>query len=105
MRAGKLDRRLTITRRVQAGTDGLNQPVFEWQAVRTVWAAKIHKSEDEQFAAAQRYATRTVTFRTRYFADVVETDRLQCEGQTYNVTGIREIGRRAGLDIAAEWQE
>lgn len=103
MRAGRLDRRLTISRRVETGRDDLNNPVFEWQTVRTVWAAKIHKSEDEAFAASQHYSKRTVTFRTRYFADVTETDRLEIDGAVYRITGIREIGRRAGLEISAEW--
>ena len=63
---------------------------------------KIHKSEDEAFAAAQRYAKRTVTFRTYLQADLAETDRLRCDGVEFNIVGIRELGFRAGLEIAAE---
>jgi SPP1 family predicted phage head-tail adaptor len=99
--AGTLDRRLTVLRRMQTGVDALNNPVFSFGELRTVWAAKIHKAEDEAFAASQRYATRTVVFRTRYQA-VLETDRLLCEGITYDVKGVREIGRREAVEIAAE---
>jgi SPP1 family predicted phage head-tail adaptor len=104
MRAGTLDRRVTVLRRVQVGETPLNEPIFEWQEVRTVWAAKVHKSEDEKFAASQVYAQRVVTFRTRFMSDLAETDRLVCDGLTYNLKGIRELGRRDGLEVAAEWQ-
>jgi SPP1 family predicted phage head-tail adaptor len=104
MRAGQLDRRVTVLRNVQIGVTELNEPIYELQELRTVWAAKIHKSEDEKFAASQFYSQRIVTFRTRYMAELVETDKLMCEGLTYNIKGIRELGRREGLEIAAEWQ-
>ena len=43
---------------------------------------------------------------TRFMDDVTAADRLQDDaGETYNVLGIRELGRRAGLEISAEWQE
>ncbi len=38
--------------------------------------------------------------------DVTTTDRLQdADGEMYNILGIRELGRRAGLEISAEWVE
>lgn len=105
MKAGKLDRELTVLRRVQTGTSDLNEPIYAWQVLRTVWAALVFKTEDESFAAGQRYAKRAVTWRTRFMDDITAEHRLQAGGETYNVLGIREIGRRAGLEIAAEWQE
>ncbi|RWN34168.1 MAG: head-tail adaptor protein [Mesorhizobium sp.] len=106
MRIGNMNRRLVILRRVQTGTDDLNSPVFEWQTLRTVWAEKINKKESEQYAPDlhQRYAVRLVTFRTRYFADISEVDRLECDGVTYDVKGLRELGFREGTEITAESQ-
>jgi SPP1 family predicted phage head-tail adaptor len=100
--AGKMDRRISIQRLVQTGVSELNEPIFSYQEVRIVWGAKIHKSEDEKFASGQRYAVRVVTFQTHYMPDLTETDRLVSEGVTYDVKGIRELGRREGLEIAAE---
>lgn len=105
MRIGAMNRRVTILRRVQTGTDSLNSPIFEWQSVRTVWAEEIHKREDERFAVDQRYAVRVVTFRTHYLSDISEVDRLECDGLTYDVKGIRELGFHEGTEIAAEWQQ
>ncbi|RWP80460.1 phage head closure protein [Mesorhizobium sp.] len=106
MRIGTMNRRLAILRRVQTGTDALNAPVLEWQPWRTVWAEKIHKKEDEQFSADlhQRYAVHRVIFRTRYLADLSEVDRLECEGATYDIKGVRELGFREGTEITAESQ-
>ena len=63
MKAGKLDRQLTVLRKAQTGTSDLNEPIYGWAALRTVWAALIFKTEDESFAAGQRYAKRVVTWR------------------------------------------
>lgn len=106
MKAGLLDRRLTIRRRVQTGVDAMRQPIFAVQDVRTVWAAKVPKSEDEQFdeGTQQRLSSRIVTFRTRHMGSILDTDTLFSEGTSYDVKGIRELGRREGLEITAEAQ-
>ncbi|MER9493439.1 phage head closure protein [Mesorhizobium sp. M0320] len=106
MRIGTMNRRLIILRRVETGTDLLNSPVFEWQTWRTVWAEKIHKKENEQFSPDlhQRYAVRLVIFRIRYLADISEVDRVECEGVTYDIKGLRELGFRDGTEITAESQ-
>lgn len=106
MRIGNMNRRLAILRRVQTGTDTLNAPVFEWQTWRTVWAERISKKEDERFSddLRQRYAVHRVIFRTRYLADISEVDRLECEGVTYDIKGLRELGFREGTEISAESQ-
>lgn len=43
-----------------------------------------------------------MTFRTRWFAGISETDKLVSDGVEYDVKGVLEIGRREGLEIAAE---
>ncbi len=103
MRAGQLLWQLTVLRRGPEVNE-FNEPIGEWTAIRTMRAQKIHKSEDEKFAASQRYESRTVTFRTYFFADLQATDRLRCDGLEYDIKGIREFGFRRGLEIAAEHQ-
>jgi len=101
MRAGSLDRRVTIRRQSQNRNE-YNELENVWNDVRTVAASRTDLSATERFVAGQLYAVRAVTFRTRYMADLLPTDRLVCEGVTYEVKGIRELGRREGLEIAAE---
>lgn len=105
MRAGNLDRRVAQLRAAVVGTDDYNGPVTELQPVRRLWAGLVYKTEDEAVAAAQRYAQRVVTFQVRYLTDIQTTDMLECEGLRYAIKGWREIGRREGLEITAEWQE
>lgn len=59
---------------------------------------------------AERYAAGTVgvdavaRFVVRYSsftAGITHKDRLVCEGRTYGITGIKELGRRVGFEITA----
>jgi head-tail adaptor len=98
---GTLNRMVELRRDVTTGTDAYGQPIVTEQTVRRFWAAKIFKSEDEKVAAAAVYSVRLVTFRAHHFDGLEQTDRLVCEGETFNVLGWRELGLRAGLEITA----
>jgi SPP1 family predicted phage head-tail adaptor len=102
--AGTLNRRVDVLREVETGRDALNVATKSWQTVRTVWAARSAKGESEGFddATGQRVARRTVTFTMRFTPDLSETDRLRCEGVTFNIVGIRELGFRDSIEVAAE---
>ncbi len=48
----------------------------------------------------------TVTSRLRlrwsaFAADITPLDRVICEGRDYNITGVKEIGRRKAIEITA----
>ena len=103
MRLGRLNRRVTILKRVQVGTSPLGAPMFEWQDSGAVWAELTHNSEDEKHAASITYAERIVTFRMHFRDDLTEVDKLVCEGNEYGIKGQREVGFREGLEIKAEW--
>lgn len=102
MRIGSLDRLAHVLRPTAIGETGLGETVYEDQRTRTLWVTLIYKAETEEFAASQRLAVRTVTFRSRFFPDLRATDKIECEGVVYDVKGWREIGRREGLEISAE---
>ncbi|MNV99298.1 Phage head-tail joining protein [compost metagenome] len=40
-----------------------------------------------------------VVFRVRYRDDLATSDRVTHQGQAYDVKEIKELGRRAGLDL------
>lgn len=104
MRTGPLNRYVKVWREVQIGIDPLfNTPIYGDTIVAEFWAALVPKSEEERFAASQIYASQVVVFRTHFMDDLTETDRLECDGKTYNIVGLREIGYRAGLEITAKW--
>ena len=103
MKSGSLDRVVIVRKRVVDDTGPWN-PVTTWLPWLTVRARIEYNSEDEKFAAGERYSERIMTIETRWFAGVDEQDRLECEGQFYDILGIRETGRRRGLEFKVEWR-
>ncbi|WP_420408303.1 phage head closure protein [Hoeflea sp.] len=96
-----LNRRLTIVRRTVVPNEEYGD-TFDWNDLRTVWAGMKYDQADEVFAANQGYAVRVVTFTIRFTSDLTALDRVRCLGVTYDVTGLKEIGNRLGLEIKAE---
>jgi len=101
MRAGALDRRAELRRRLLTRDDTTGEEAVTYVTYATVWASKRDIRGREFFAAQQINAETTTIWQIRYLSDVVYTDRLVCEGVTYNIIGIAEIGRRVGLEIQA----
>ena len=102
MRAGKLDRRLTIRRYGETGRDAFYAPIVGWHDVVTVWAQQRPERGSERFAAASINGTAVMTFHIRYRSDVTVKDRLRYEGREYEIVAPpREIGRRVVLEIDA----
>ena len=75
---------------------------YLWADIRTVWAAMKYESADEVFAADQAYARRVVTFTMRFTSNLTAVDRLRCDGVTYDVLGIKEVGFREAIEVKAE---
>ncbi|WP_368649683.1 phage head closure protein [Brucella intermedia] len=102
MRSGRLDRRITIRRYSIVSRTPLNEPVYDWSDVATVWAQQRSDRGSERFAAAQINGTSVMTFQIRYRKDVTVKDRLLYEGRDYEIIAPpREIGRRVALEIDA----
>jgi SPP1 family predicted phage head-tail adaptor len=103
MEAGKLDRRVQF-RRFTATDDGF-AAVPSWADYGLpVWAERRFVSDREQVAAAQVAARITARFVVRWSdltGAITPKDRLICEGREYDITGVKEIGRREGVEITA----
>jgi SPP1 family predicted phage head-tail adaptor len=100
MRAGKMDRLATLKHReLSRNAHGEQVPTYTDYA--EVWAEKLDLRGREFFSAQQTNAESTVKFRIRHRTDMVLTDRIVCEGNTYDIQQIAEIGRRDGLELIA----
>jgi SPP1 family predicted phage head-tail adaptor len=102
MRAGDLDRRITVER-LQAGEpNDFNEVVEAWTVLATLWA-KVAEERGREFLASesQIVGEAKAVFTIRYRADLRVTDRLRHSGRIWNIRSIREIGRREGLEIMA----
>lgn len=103
MQAGKLDRRVAL-RRASTTTDATGGEVAAWETFATVWASKKDVGDAERVRGQEFGASITSRFQIRYssaVAGVDETCELVCEGRTYGITAVKEIGRREGLEITA----
>lgn len=105
MRAGRMDRRITIQQSDSTRT-ALGDPNGSWTTLASVWAEVVPTSGREYTngAAEQRVASRVTRFRIRYLAAAAADTQLRVlyNGQTYDIQHIAEIGRRQGLDLVGE---
>lgn len=102
IKAGQLDRRITILRATTVTDPGSGQQIETWGPLATVWASWRRASAREQLAAAEIAATVTDVFEIRWselLANVNPTDRLVYQGREYNIEEATEIDRRVGILI------
>jgi SPP1 family predicted phage head-tail adaptor len=101
--AGDLDRRVQFRRSSLVDTGMSKTPVFA-DLGTPVWASKFDVSDSERLRAAEVQASITARFRVRwstFTGGVTPKDRMACEGVEYDITGIKEIGRREYREITA----
>ncbi|WP_137387972.1 phage head closure protein [Rhodoligotrophos defluvii] len=103
MRAGRLDRHITIQRQNPSQLES-GQQVENWQTVACVWAQVVYGRGSERFAAQQMIGKAVVTFRIRWSPEVSEISVLHSilyDGRRFDITDMREIGRHEGIEIDA----
>lgn len=102
MRAGQLDRRITLERKTLTFDPDTNFPIETWQPLVTV-SARVQEQPGREFLSegVQVASEAKAVFTTRYRAGIETTDRIQYAGRVFNIRSTREIGRRAGLEIMA----
>lgn len=97
------DRRITL-RRSTSAPNAFNEPVLTWRDFATVRARWRDASANERVRAAEVGGQLSAIFEIRWspsVAGVDERDRLVFDGREYNITGVRDIGRRSLREISA----
>ena len=101
---GKMDRRVTLERATTA-TNGFGESIPTWATLATVWASYAPVSDGEKWRAGLVEGREIARFQIRHsttVADLSAKDRLTFEGNAWGITGVKELGRRVGLEITAE---
>lgn len=101
MRAGQLDRRITIQGKTVSQSDS-GQEVATWSTLASVWAQRVENRGDERFSARQitGHAIRTFKFRWSLAVSVITVEhQVVCDGIVYDITDVREIGRHEGIEV------
>lgn len=103
MDAGRLDRRIVLKRR-KSGSNGFGEPVDEWAVLSTVWANVAPVSDGERWRAGETLASKLCRFTIRWAARVSvldPRDQIDYDGRTWDIQGVKEMGRREFLEITA----
>jgi SPP1 family predicted phage head-tail adaptor len=85
--------------------DAYGQPVESFSTLASVWAKIEYKSEVEKFENEQLRAVSSIDFTIRYRTDITEQMRISYDSNTYQITGIAEIGRGEGLKLKTKLYE
>jgi SPP1 family predicted phage head-tail adaptor len=98
MRAGKLDRLITIER--QTETVAASGAVAKtWAVVATVRAELVQQNAEEYLAGFGETEGGGAVFRIRYLAGITTADRLVYDGAAFDIDEVVEIGRRRALEL------
>jgi len=97
MRAGDMDRRVTI-QRFELVDDGYSS-VEVWSDLLTTWAEVRQETGREFFAAAAVQSERKVIFRMRFIESITVLDRVVYDGRNHNIHEVRELGRVEGMEL------
>lgn len=100
MRAGKLDRSITIQGYTYV-VDEYGNPIYDWAPMATV-RAEIIEAGSEEFIRSFGVLDQAVrVFRIRFLDGVTNGHRVLFEGVQHDIKSITEIQRRKGLEIRA----
>lgn len=98
MRAGKLDRSITLQRGSNT-VDAYGAPLFTWEDIAAPRAQIIQTNTEEFLRAFGASEETAIIFRTRFLDGVTTADRILFGGEAFNIREMKEIGRRRGLEL------
>lgn len=99
MESGRLNRRITL-QSVSESADESGQMTETWSDVATVWAEVVQAGGREFFQGGKQPEA-DAAFRIRYLSGITRKHRITYNGETYDITAIKELGYRDGLELIA----
>jgi len=98
MRAGRMDRIVTLRKRVQTANE-YGEQVETFEDVGPIWAEKRDLRGSERFASLQTVGQVDTIWRIRHRTDTSSLNELIYGGSTYEIKAVLEIGRKEGLEL------
>jgi SPP1 family predicted phage head-tail adaptor len=101
MKAGRLDRRITIQKQSVSQSDS-GQEVIAWVDLAIVWAELLPVRGGERYAAQQLVGKAITTFSFRWSTTVREITvkhRVVYDGREFDIVDVREPKRREEIQI------
>ena len=103
MISGPRDRRIVIQSPGTPTVNAMGEQIPNWETVATLWAKYMPLRDSERLQAAQVQSTITVRFQVLWSLSVDQVDerhRVLFDGRVFDVVGVKEIGRREGLELS-----
>lgn len=100
MRAGNLDRYITIQSPTDT-EDSSNVPKVTYADEAVVSAQKIPASNIERYRDQQTVLVDDLIFRIYYYEGLTSKHQILFDDVAYGIRGIKEIGRKEGMEILA----
>ena len=101
MRAGKMDRTITI-QALSTTVDAAGTPSLTWTTFATRRAEIVQATTAEYLRAYGETDALAVIFRIRWLSGLTTDHRVQYDGRNLNIREITEIGRRRGLELRCD---
>ncbi|MDD2869737.1 phage head closure protein [Neomegalonema sp.] len=98
MRAGDLDRRASIQELTRTPDGGGGYDII-WQERASLWAAVQQMNGKEFLTGGGVQAQRRIVFRVRWLDWITPKHRVAYDGRIHEIHEVRELGRRAGLEL------
>lgn len=98
IRAGKLDRQITIERQNETVLPS-GSVVREWTPIATVRAELVQQSAEEYLTGYGAAEQERLLFRIHYLRGITTADRVIYAGQPHDLKEIVELGRRRALEL------
>lgn len=98
MVTGPMDRILTIQQKTVTA-DGQGAAVESWATLKSIWAERRELKLKERLQAEQVNLKITCSYFSQYNSDITEKMRAIEGSQTFEIIGVREIGRKQGTEL------
>jgi head-tail adaptor len=95
---------IIIERNTPTQDSGSGENVDSWEMLATTYAEKLDVSDSERVASAEVSAEISTRFRLLWsdaYSSVNPKDRIVLDERVFEIVGVKEIGRREGLEISA----
>lgn len=103
MQAGRLDRFITIEKlEEREDTDGAAGEEIWTEIACNVPAQILSPKGTERFSSDQFSAQNILIFRIRWRDDLTVKHRIIYNDNTYDITFIKELGRKKGIEITGD---
>lgn len=101
MNPGRMNHSITIEEN-SGGEGGYGGSAVNWTTLATVWADVVWVGSKERFLSDKDTPVKAAKAYIWFRTDVKESHRVSYDGDVYDITGIKELGFKEGLELTME---